>query len=38
MKEFEKDCAFGYLMTQKAAQVIRERLQDIRIESLSTIV
>lgn len=38
LKEFEKDCAFGYLMTQKAAQVISERLRDVRIESLSTIV
>ena len=37
MEEFEKDCAFGYLMTQKAAQVISERLRDVRIESLSTI-
>lgn len=38
LKEFDKDCAFAYLMTQKAAKVIRERLQDVRIESLSTIV
>jgi CRP-like cAMP-binding protein len=32
---FDKDCEFGYLMTQKAAQVIRERLHDFRIESLA---
>jgi CRP-like cAMP-binding protein len=36
MKEFEKDCAFGYVLTQKAAQVISERLRDMRIESLSS--
>lgn len=33
--EFEKDCGFGYIMTQKAAQVISERLRDLRIESLA---
>ena len=38
IKEFETDCAFGYVMTQKAAQVIGERLRDLRIESLSTVV
>jgi CRP-like cAMP-binding protein len=32
---FNEDCEFGYLMTQKAAQVIRERLRDFRIESLA---
>ncbi len=31
---FEQDCRFGYLMTQKAAQVIRRRLRDTRVESL----
>jgi CRP-like cAMP-binding protein len=36
MKEFEQDCAFGYVLTQKAAQVISERLRDMRIESLAT--
>jgi CRP-like cAMP-binding protein len=35
MPIFESDCQFGYLMMQKAAQVIRERLRDIRIESLA---
>jgi CRP/FNR family cyclic AMP-dependent transcriptional regulator len=34
-KVFEEDCRFGYLMIQKAAQVIGERLRDIRIESLA---
>jgi CRP-like cAMP-binding protein len=32
---FVDDCEFGYTMAQKAAQVIGERLRDIRIESLS---
>ena len=32
---FAEDCAFGFLMMQKAAQVIRGRLRDIRIESLA---
>jgi CRP-like cAMP-binding protein len=34
---FEEDCRFGYLMTQKAAQVLRERMRDLRIESLACI-
>lgn len=34
-KKFEEDCRFGYLMEQKAAQLIRQRLRDLRIESLS---
>jgi CRP-like cAMP-binding protein len=34
---FKKDCQFGYLMMQKMAHVIRGRLQDMRIESLSLI-
>ena len=33
-KIFEEDCRFGYLMTQKAANVIRERLHDMRKERL----
>jgi len=33
---FEEDLRFGFVMTQKAAQVIRDRLRDIRIESLAT--
>jgi CRP/FNR family cyclic AMP-dependent transcriptional regulator len=36
-KVFEEDCRFGYLMTRKAAQVIRERMRDLRIESLAFI-
>jgi len=34
-KAFEKECRFGYLMMQKAAQISRDRLRDIRIESLA---
>ena len=32
---FEKDCHFGMLLTQKVAMVIRERLRDLRIETLA---
>ncbi len=35
---FEDDCLFGYLMTQKIAQVVRDRLRDMRIESLAHVV
>ena len=35
LQTFEEDCRFGYIMTQKSAQVIRERLRDSRIESLA---
>ena len=31
----EEDCCFGHLLTLKAAQVIRNRLRDKRIESLA---
>ncbi|HIC89596.1 MAG TPA: Crp/Fnr family transcriptional regulator [Anaerolineae bacterium] len=34
-KSFEEDWHFGYLMMEKAAQVIRGRLRDLRIESLA---
>lgn len=34
-EKFDEDCLFAYLMTQKAATVMRERLRDMRIESLS---
>ena len=34
-RNFEDDCRFGYLMTQKAAQIIRERLHAMRVESLA---
>ena len=37
LEVFEKDTNFGYIMVQKAAQVISERLRDLRIESLATI-
>ncbi len=33
----DEDHEFGHLMTQKVAQVIRERLRDMRIESLSRV-
>ena len=35
---FEKDCRFAHLMTQKAAQVTRQRLHDMRIEWLAYLV
>jgi CRP-like cAMP-binding protein len=35
---FEQQPEFGYLMSQKAAQVIRNRLRDMRIESLAATV
>jgi CRP-like cAMP-binding protein len=35
LRLFQEDCSFGFLMVQKAAQVIRERLRDMRIESLA---
>jgi CRP-like cAMP-binding protein len=34
-ESFEEDTEFGYLMLQRAARVMRERLRDVRIESLS---
>jgi len=36
MEVFEKDNCFGFLMTQKIAHVIRERLRDFRVESLAS--
>jgi CRP/FNR family cyclic AMP-dependent transcriptional regulator len=35
VNELEKDYSFGFIMMQKAAQVISERLRDLRIESLA---
>lgn len=35
---FEQQPEFGYLLSQKAAQIIRDRLRDMRIESLATAV
>jgi len=32
---FKEDCNLAYLMTLKAAQIVRERLRDIRIETLA---
>ncbi len=32
---FEEDCNLAYSMTLKAAQIVRERLRDMRIESLA---
>ncbi len=34
-KEFESDWRFGYLMMQRVAQVVRDRLHDTRIQSLA---
>ena len=34
----EEDCCFGHLLTLKAAQVIRGRLRDQRIENLAEVV
>lgn len=31
---FEEDCALGYLMMQKVAQVVRDRLRDTHIQTL----
>ncbi len=36
-REFENDRQFACLMMQKMAQVIRDRLRDMRIESLSVL-
>lgn len=35
LQQFDEDSRFGYLMMQKAAQVIRQRLQNNQIESLA---
>ncbi|MDH3673911.1 MAG: Crp/Fnr family transcriptional regulator [Anaerolineae bacterium] len=37
-RSFEEDSEFGYLMVQKAAQVIRSRLRAMRTESLANLV
>jgi hypothetical protein len=34
-QQFEDDPRLGYLMTQRMAQVMRERLSVLRIESLA---
>lgn len=33
----EQDCSFGYLLTLMAAKVIRERLRDLRMETLADV-
>ena len=33
----EEDCCFGHLLTLKAAQTIRERMRDTRLESLAEV-
>ncbi len=38
VKSFAEDCRFGYLMMQKAAQIIRDRLHDMHIQSLAYMV
>jgi CRP-like cAMP-binding protein len=38
LQTFEDDCRFGYVMIQKMAQVVRDRLRDLRIESLAHLV
>jgi len=35
LRIFVEKCDFGYLMIQKMAQVVRDRLRDLRTESLS---
>jgi hypothetical protein len=32
---FEEDCRFGYLVMQKATQIVRGRLHDMHIQSLA---
>ena len=36
-RRFEDDCLFGYIIMQNIAQVIRKRLQDLRLETLAYI-
>jgi len=36
LRLFDQDCRFGLLITRKAAEVIRQRLRDVLIESLSS--
>jgi CRP-like cAMP-binding protein len=37
LKIFDEDCRFGYTMMLKIAQLIRERLNDLRIETIAYI-
>jgi len=38
LRIFTEQCDFGYLMIQKMAQVVRDRLRDLRTESLSHVM
>jgi CRP/FNR family cyclic AMP-dependent transcriptional regulator len=35
-QKFQEDCGLGFLMMQRTAAIIRERLKDLRIESLAS--
>ena len=35
LQTFNDDCKFGYLMSQKVARIFRDRLKDMRVESLA---
>lgn len=37
-KTFKDNCEFGYLMVEKVAQIVRDRLRDMRVESLAHMV
>jgi CRP-like cAMP-binding protein len=37
LQKFEEDCRFGYVMMLKVAQLVRERLNDLRIETMAYI-
>ena len=36
LHDFNEDCEFGYLMMQRAARIIRNRLHDMHIQSLAS--
>lgn len=36
--KMEEDCAFGYVLMEKIAQLVRDRLQDSRVETLAYFV
>lgn len=36
-RAFQEDCPFGYLMLQKVAGAVRQRLRDMRVQSLAFI-
>ncbi len=37
-QRFDEDCHFGFLVMQKAAQIIRGRLHDMHIQSLASLI